>query len=503
MAKGGINREKLNISTTLLRQLMATVCGIVIPRVMIGAFGSAVYGATTSIAQFLSYISLLEGGIGSVARGAMYGPLARKDDTQLSKVYHTAKGFFQKVGLIFIVYAVVLSFCYYDIADVEDLNRGTTTLLVLAISLSTVANYMMGFADLTLLNAGQRPYLFNITITVTNLLNTALIVLLAMIGADVVVVKLVSSLVFIVRPLVYSYFVKKYYDLPKAGKDPSALSQKWSGLGQHIAYFLHTNTDIVLLTLFADLKVVAVYSVYRLVATSIWNIASAFSGGMESVFGEMIAKEEHRALRAAYDRYKIMLTAVSVVLFGSAVVLILPFIKLYTAGITDADYIKPLFGVLILLAEAVNCVVLPCSSLPVSANRLKQTRWGAYCEAAINISLSLVLIWWDPLLGVAIGTLTATVFKGVYHICYTAKHFLKCSAAKLLLRFFLTVLLIAAMGGVGLVLFRSVEMESFIVWGFWGVAVALCAAAIALLLCAVLFPRQVGLMIQKLLRKKR
>lgn len=501
MVKNRAQKAKLNILTTLLRQLMATVCGIVIPRVMIGTFGSVVYGATTSIAQFLSYISLLEGGIGRVARGALYRPLAEGNSEKISRVYHAIKDFFQKVGLIFAVYTVALAFVYFDLADADGLSRTTTFLLVLAISLSTFANYMMGIANLTLLNADQKQYLSNVTITVTNVLNTVFIVLLAALKADVVVVKLVSSLVFIARPVVYSCCVKKGYKLPRVEKDTAVLSQKWTGLGQHMAYFLHTNTDIVLLTLLADLKTVAVYSVYRLVATSIWNIASAFSGGMEAAFGEMIAKKEQASLCAAYGRYKVMLTAVSIVLFGSAAVLILPFIKLYTAGVTDADYIQPLFGILLLLAEAVNCIVLPCSSLPVSGNCLKQTRWGAYCEAAINIGLSLVLIWWKPLLGVAIGTLVATLFKGVYYICYTAKHFLKCGAGKLLARFFASVLLIAALGAVGMFLFTRVEMANFFVWALWGAAVFCVVSVLAGVFCLAVVPGETVAAARKLLRR--
>jgi len=503
MAKSRAQKAKLNILTTLLRQLMATVCGIVIPRAMIGAFGSAVYGATTSIAQFLSYISLLEGGIGRVARGALYGPLAEGNTEKISRVYHAVKAFFKKVGLLFAVYTVALAFVYHDLANAEELSRITTFLLVMAISLSTFANYMMGIANLTLLNADQRQYLPNLTITVTNLLNTAMIVLLAAFRADVVVVKLVSSFVFIARPVVYSCYVKKHYRLPKVDKDPGALNQKWTGMGQHIAYFLHTNTDIVLLTLFANLKVVAVYSVYRLVATSIWNIASAFSGGMEAAFGEMIAKKEQAALRAAYSRYKFMLTVVSIMLFGTAAVMLLPFVRLYTAGITDANYIQPLFGVLLVLAEAVNCIVLPCSSLPVSANRLKQTKWGAYCEAAINIGLSLALIRWNPLLGVAIGTLTATLFKGVYYICDTAKHVLKCSAVGMLLRFFVTVLLIAALGAAGIRLFAEVTMANFFIWAVWGAGVFCAVSVAALAFCALLFSADAKALGKKLLHKCR
>ena len=54
-------KANVNAISTLANQLIATLCGIIIPWVMIDRFGSEAYGATTSIAQFLSYISLLEG----------------------------------------------------------------------------------------------------------------------------------------------------------------------------------------------------------------------------------------------------------------------------------------------------------------------------------------------------------------------------------------------------------------------------------------------------------
>ena len=486
------NRAKLNIAATLLRQVLATVCGIVIPRVMIGAFGSVIYGATTSIAQFLSYIALLEGGIGSVARGALYSPLAEKNDQKVSNVLGAIRKFFKTVGLLFAVYTLILAVFYYDIADIRVFDRKYTFFLVVAISLSTFFNYMVGLSNLTLLNADQKQYLSEGTVTATNVFNTLCIVLLATGGADVLTVKLVSSLVFIVRPVVYACYVKKHYRLPKAHRDDAVLDQKWVGLGQHIAYFLHTNTDVVLLTVFADLKTVAVYSVYRLVATSMWNIAGAFSGGMEAAFGEMIAKAEQKALQKAYGYYKTLLTLVSAALFSAAIVLIVPFIRLYTAGVSDANYIRPVFGAIVLLSEAINCLVLPCSGLPVSANQLRQSRWGSYSEAAINIVLSMILIRWDPLLGVAIGTLAATVFKGVYYIRYSAKHILRCSVRKQLIRYIATILLIAATGGGGMALMMQVEMRGFLSWALWGVAVFFVTGTLALLFSRIVYPGEFG-----------
>ena len=486
--------------TMLLRQLLATLCGVVIPRVMIGAFGSEVYGATTSIAQFLSYVSLLEGGIGRVARGALYKHFAEGDETKISGVHRAIRSFFRNIGIFYLLYAVVLAFVYHDIANITEFDREYTFLLVLAISLSTVITYFIGVSNMTLMHADQKQYLTNTVITVTNIINTLCIVLLVKVKAEVLTVKLVSSIVFIARPVFYAWYVRRNYHLPKVGKSATALSQKWTGIGQHMAYFLHTNTDVVMLTILADLKTVAVYSVYHLVVNSIWNIASSLSGGMEAAFGEMIAKREQRSLKMAYRNYKCILMWVSLMLFGCAGVLIIPFVRLYVKGITDADYIQPTFAMLLLLSEFMNCISLPCSTLPISAYKLKKTRWGAYGEALINITVSLALIRWNPLLGVAIGTLAATVFKSLYYMAYAAKNHLECSSMSLIAKFVASVATILGIGIVGMIFMKNMQMANYLVWALWGMATFAVVAVIATTVCCLLFPNEMKPLIRRVCR---
>lgn len=89
-----VEKAKLNIMTTLLNQLITTACGIVVPRILIASFGSEVYGISVSITQFLSYITLLESGIGGVARAKLYDPLAQKNYGEIWKVYRAIASFF-------------------------------------------------------------------------------------------------------------------------------------------------------------------------------------------------------------------------------------------------------------------------------------------------------------------------------------------------------------------------------------------------------------------------
>lgn len=476
-------KAKLNVISTLCNQIVTTICGVMVPHILISAFGSEAYGISVSITQFLSYITLLESGIGGVARAELYGPLAKNDMDEVSSVYRAILNFFRYVAGAFLLYSIVIGLTFYDIANVTIFSRPYIFALVMVISLATLAKYMGGLANLTLIVADQKQYVNNAILIATTIANTILIVLLVHLDAGLLWVKLGSSLIFVVRPILYAVYVKKYYRLTKVKKTKTVLKQKWTGIGQHIAYFLHTNTDIVLLTLFADVKLVAVYAVYSLVIKSVYAIAQSFSGGMEAAFGEMIANGQLEKLQGSYRRYKTLISSASGVLFSCTGILIISFVRLYTNGITDADYIQPLFALILMISEAANCIVLPCSSLPIAANHLKQTRWGAYGEALINIAVSCALISWNPLVGVALGTLTATLFRGVFYMVYSGKNILHIPYEKIMLRFLCEIAAIGVISIVGYRLLQHAVITNYFQWFLWGAIVFALISAPVLLVC--------------------
>lgn len=234
-------RAKLNIIMSLTSQIVTLACGLVLPRLIIGNYGSSAYGATTSIAQFLGYISLLDGGISGVARATLYKPLAENDTQRISDIIVQIKKFFQIVAFVFVGYVFILAYFYKDIAHTSEFERKFTFFLVLAISVATFAQYFIGISYSILIQASQKNYIINTVSVVTVILNTFLTVVLVKSGCNLIVVKLVSSFVFVARPLVFWFYVhKKYSLLPSSGGSNDALKQKWTGLGQHIAFFYIT-----------------------------------------------------------------------------------------------------------------------------------------------------------------------------------------------------------------------------------------------------------------------
>lgn len=498
------NRAKLNIIVSLLGQLVALVCGFIGPRLLLKAFGSEAYGATASITQFLAYITLLEGGIGGVARAVLYKPLANDDKETISAVVAELQHFLNVIAYLFLGYVLVLACTFTKIAEVEVFDWWTTFLLVLSISISTFAQYFIGLRNSVLLQAAQKTYITISTTIVTTILNTVFTVVLIKLGCGLPTVKLVSSCIFVLRPVVLHIYVKRSFGLPRCKtRNKDLLSQKWTGLGQHIAYFLHSNTDVVVLTVFADLSSVAVYAVYHMITSHLQNLISSFCAGMEALFGDMIAKDEIKELNQSFNKYETLISLVSVIFMASAVVLLVPFIELYTAGVEDADYRRFGFGVLLILSSLLYCLRMPYHSVVLAAGHFKQTKLAAYGEALINIVSSIILVKLFGLVGVAIGTLAATGFRFVFYVIYLSKNIIKRSAWLFVKRICVNSGCILAAVLLNMQVSKLFQMGDYIRWAVAAVAVAAVAAVVTVAITALFYPKDLRDVVQIVLKKKK
>ena len=113
MEKMKIERIALiNSVANIISQVFNVLSGIIIPRIILSYFGSEVNGLTTSLYQFLNYISLLEGGVGGVVVAALYKPLSEHDSDKVSSIIKTSNKFYHKISFIFIIYSLVLALTY-------------------------------------------------------------------------------------------------------------------------------------------------------------------------------------------------------------------------------------------------------------------------------------------------------------------------------------------------------------------------------------------------------
>ncbi len=416
-----------NIISALTMQVVIFVTSFIVKKIIIKEYGSNLNGLISSITQFLSYIALLESGVGPVIKASLYKPISKHDEKEINNILYASEKFFRKIAIIFLIYIIILSFVY-PIFIGEQFSYWYTFSLIIIISISTFFEYYFGMTYKLYLQSDQKTYIVSLIQIGGYILNLILVLILVHFGSNIHILKLITSISYIIRPILQNIIVKKMYniDLKKCDKNYK-LKQKWDGLAQHIASVIHTNTDITILTIFSTLGNVSIYSVYATVTAGLRQVIQSFNDSIESFFGNMLALEKIEDLKNKFNIYETIFYAILTILYSCGLVLITPFVKVFTLSITDLNYSYPLFGYVLIVSEIIWAIRQPYNNLIKSAGHFKQTRIGAWIEASVNIVVSIFLVKKYGLIGVAIGTTTAMIVRTTEFIIYSNKNILKRS----------------------------------------------------------------------------
>lgn len=414
-----------NVISTLIFQIISIIAGFIVPSLIIRTYGSSVNGLVASITQFLAYITLLESGISPVIKATLYKPIAKKNKQEIENILKSSEKFFRTIAYIFVAYIIVLCIIYPTVVN-KEFDYIFSLSLILIISLSTFFEYYFGITYRVYLQAVQKTYVISNIQILTIILNTILVVVLATNNASIQLVKLGSALVYVLKPILQNIYVKKVYNLNlKNAQKGYKLKQKWDGLAQHIASVIHNNTDVAVLTICSNVKEVSVYSVYILITSGVKRISESLVNSISALFGDMLARDEKKLLNNIFSIYELIYFSIITIIFSCTLLLIVPFVQVYTRGVEDVDYYRPIFAYIMVFAEFFCMIRLPYINITYAAGHFKETRNGAWVEAIANIVISLALVGKLGIIGVALGTFVAMLIRAIEFIYHSNKYILE------------------------------------------------------------------------------
>lgn len=492
---------KWNSSLALCYQFILIITGLVLPRFFLYYYGSEVNGLISSITQFLAFINICDLGISAVVSAAYYKPLADVNTHEISRIFVYSRHFFKIIGFILLAYVAILLGVYPTLID-NTFDFWFTFTLIASMSLSQLGQYFIGISYQLLLSSDQRSYVQLITNGSTLLVNTIFSIVLMMLGASIQTVKLTTSIIYLLRPLAMYLYVQRNYKIDKSLPiDSSAVPQKMNGIVQHIAYMIYENTDIIVLTLFSTLQNVSIYAVYTLVTNSIKQIITATTTGVQSLLGNMIAQNETDSLKSFYSFYSWGIHTVCTLLFTITALMIAPFVQIYTSGITDTNYNVPLFALLITIAYFFSTIRNCQYVLIRAAGHFKQTQAASLIEAFLNLFISIALVFWFGLPGVALGTIVATAFFVAYETVYFSKHIVSMPIRKSVKQFSVDALII------GLTVIVSTQIKLFtgsiFSWILQASVISIICLAVTILVQLIFYKNNMKSITHKIMLKLR
>lgn len=416
-----------NIFAGIISQFVILLLGLLLPRLFLVRFGSEINGFVNSITQFFSYFTLFEAGVGTATLQALYGPAARGEKQKMSAILAAASRFYHRTGICYLGGVAVLAVVYPLFVSANDLSFSTMALVILLQGGGGAISYLFQGKYLILMRAEGKNYLISLVVTVVNVAINGGRILLMLLGASLVAVQACFFAVNVAQMLFYQWYLKKNYGWLDVGASPdfAAISQKESVLVHQFSTLVFNNTDVILLTaLSGDLKIVSVYTIYNMIVSMCRVLLNQINEGVAFRLGQMYQTDRERYKRY-HNYYELFNMAAGFSLFSAAYVLLVPFIRLYTAGVGDINYLQPYLPLLFVLVQLIATSRQTSSYLIDFAGHFKNTKWRSLLETGINLGISILLIPGWGIYGVLVGTIAALFYRANDMVLYSYKYILK------------------------------------------------------------------------------
>ncbi len=427
MSQKKLSRIQQNMLAGLVCQVVTILVGFLLPRLYLSYYGSDVNGELNTIKQLFAYLYLLEAGVGLATTQALYRPVALEDHQSVSEVLAATNHYYRRTGLLYA--AIVLGIgTIYPMVVRFSLPRGVILLYTILYGLPSVVSFLVQGKYRLLMEVDGRSYILSGLNTVVQLVSGIGKVAVLMLTQNILATQLLYCLCSMLPIPVILWYVRRNYPWidRRAKPNYAAVAQKNSVLLHQLSSVIFNNTDMVLLSYFCDFKAVSVYSVYNLFFTQISFVMTLVINSVSFQMGQLFQTDRKRFERV-YDLYETVYLAFDGFCYAMTAVFLLPVIRIYTAGIHDANYID----VALILLFAGKAVIENGKNIYHQViqyeGSFKETQWHAVVEMCINLVVTLIAIQFCGIYGCLIGTVAALVFRWAAVVWYSYRKILRTS----------------------------------------------------------------------------
>ena len=453
-----------NSLAAAMLHVFTIIAGFIIPRIMLTVYGSEINGLVTSISQFIAYFNIVEAGLASAAVYSLYKPLADKDSAGISAILSASRNFYNQTGYIFVSLVLGLTIIYPALIKSASATTIEICILVFVIGCSGALEFFTMSKYRVLLTADQKLYVLSIASICSIALSTLIIVVLAKLGFSIVVVRAVAlSAVFLRSFILYFYVRKNYKNVDYYAKpNNDALKKRWHAFYLQLLGIIQLGAPVIIATFFTNLKTVSVYSIYNVVLGGISGLLSIVINGLYASFGDVIAKNEQDILQKAYQEFELVYYMIITWVYSCSFVLIMPFIKLYTKGVKDADYYVPIIGVLFVVNGLMHNIKTPQGMMVFSAGLFKETRVQTTIQGSIAVIAEIVFVQFWGLAGILAGSILSNLYRDIDLLFFIPRNVTELRVRKSFYR----IVRIFVCVGISIIPFAyiGIKVDSYLQW---------------------------------------
>lgn len=394
--KGRLHNTVRNMSWHMAYQVLVMTLGVILPKYIISVYGSEINGLTSTIRHALTLVTIVQAGLGTSATYLMYKPLEENDRIRIASLLQSIKKMYRLIAFsvagIGLVASVILMFTVKG-------SIGSKYIFIASFITcidSSLSLYFTAACNL-FLNAKQDKYIISIVTMVTGVLNYAIQVVILLLKPSFLFLYFNNLFICVVNILILLFVFRKQYEpykptpeelkevktVPIPGVTYAALNEaSHSSVGGMIT---------VAVSIMGGLKAASVLSVYMMVINLLSTVSSVAHSSFVPSYGSMVAEKNMEKTNRVFEIFQFSFYTLNTFLFMCTTILIIPFVKLYTADVTDVNYFNELLMVLCIVYGMFFAFRIPYNNTVSVTGLFKETCKQPIISAGIAIILMFVL----------------------------------------------------------------------------------------------------------------
>ncbi len=437
-----------NIFTGFISQAIIIAFGILIPRLFLTSFGSEYNGLLNTVGQAFAYLTLLEAGVGGASLQALYGPIARGNKAEASSIIVATGHYYRKTGIFYATGVILLSlaFPFFTKSNIPPYH---TIFIILLAGVPGVVSYIFQGKYTILLMAEGKNYIITLIGAITTICVSIGKILLLVKGCNIIMFQACSMCISLLSVLFIYIYIRRNYKWidDHAISDFKAIGQKNAVLITQISDLAFRNSSSLILAFFCDLKVVSVYALFNMLFSMVRTALDTIGKGLAYIMGQTynVNRQLFIKYHDAYETYRMSLIFC---LYSVALIFIIPFMRLYTKGITDANYLDYYVALLFVAINLLSGARVCEAELINYAQHFRDTQGRCILEASINVIAALILTPYWGIYGVLSASIIALIYRANDMVLYANIRLLQRSPWITYKRWFTNTLLFLLVIGV-------------------------------------------------------
>ena len=385
-----------NISWRVVVLLLTAIANLIIPRYIILIYGSEVNGLTTTITQVLNIVNLIQAGLGSSATYLMYKPIGERDRLALANIITSARRIYRYISLGISGVGIIASIAF-ALSVRTSLQREFILIASLITCIDSAAStYFTGVANI-FLGAKQDGYLVSRITIIANVIGYILRILIIIFRPHYMTLYIVNMIVCMVNIIGLVRCFKKQYKPFEPNEDEQKLIHRIPIPGvsyaavNEISHSLVNSAVAVVISIIAGIEFSSVFGVYMIAISVVGTISNAIYSAVVPSYGSVAAEENIENTNKIFEIYQFVLFSMNALMYMCAAYLMIPFVKLYTKGVVDAEYTNRLLMILMIVYGMSSMMRIPYNNTVYIRGLFKQTYLQPLICAVLAIGLMVVL----------------------------------------------------------------------------------------------------------------